>query len=295
MSVRSVLWVLGDRHRLWHLCVGVTREARQDHLTIIAAGVAFYTFLAVLPALAALVFTYGLFFDAGDVADHVALLSKLAPADVRDLLTRELVRLATTDSSALGLGAVGSGLVAVWSATKGARALIQGINIVENEPDGHGMLALYGLSIVFTLVGLIVVSLTLAAIVTLPTVASWLPPAVAGTFTWTRRLIMPVVVVASIAAIYRFGSCGPSRSWLSAGTWIAAVLWLFCSWLFHRWVEDVATLSASFGSVSTVVAFMLWLYVSSLVILLGAELDVVLERMGRDARCGRSDPAHVAP
>jgi membrane protein len=272
------------RRYLGRIAVGVGRQLRADHIGIVAAGAAFYAFLAVLPALAALVLIYGLVFDTTDVVGHVELLSRVAPAEATQLLQGELQRLVDSDLPSLGIGLAGSALVALWSSTKGARALIEGLNIVEGETECRGVAALYGLSIAFTACGLLLVLLVLAVVLALPVVAEWLPGPLALLIPLVRFLILPLTALISIGALYRFGSCAARpRSWLSAGAAVAAALWLLSSWLFQLYVAEIARYSATFGSVSTVVVFMLWLYLSCLAILVGAEVDVVVRADGQAA------------
>ncbi len=274
----------------------VIEEAQRDHSSIVAAGAAFYSFLAILPALAALVLVYGLVFDAADVVDHADLLSRFVPASVVGLVKGELERLASTDTPSLGLGAVGSGLIALWSSTRGTRALIEGLNIAERETECRGTVAMYALSIAFTACGLVLVALVVAFTVALSSLGARLPMWLSLAVPVARTFVLPVMVFLSVTALYRFGSCARrDRDWFSAGAIVATVMWLLASWLFSLYVEDVASYGATFGSVSTVAVFMLWLYVSCRVILIGAEVNVVLRARRDDEARAQAEPAKAAP
>lgn len=273
---------LCQRTTLGQILIALFDEVRADHVGIIAAGAAYYVFLAILPALTALVLFYGLIFDANDVVAHVDLLAGYAPEAVTQLLGRELERLAEASESSLSAGVVGSALVALWSATKGARSLIEGLNIIERAEESRGAIALYALSLAITACGVVLVGLVVTLVIALPALASYLPPRLDGVFTLVRHVVLPAVLLVSIMALYRFGSCAAQhRKWWSTGAIAAATLWMAVSWLLDAYVENVASVSVRFGSASTVVVFMLWLWLSCFVVLVGAELNVVLDLRAR--------------
>jgi membrane protein len=281
----DVIERLMRRRAIGRFVLDVGSEVQKHHVSIVAAGAAFYVFLAILPALATLVLVYGLIYDASDVVAHVELLSRFAPESVTELIAGELNRLASAGSQTLGLGLLGSVLAALWSSTKGVRALIEGLNIVEHTEDGRDLLSRYALSIAFTACGVLLIVLVLSVMITLPLLASRLPAWVSRALPVVRFFVLPVMVLVSISALYRFGSNERHRrEWLTPGAFVAALMWLASSWLFHKYVEDVASFNATFGSVSTVVVLMLWLYISCLAILIGAEIDEVIRSRRRNDR-----------
>jgi membrane protein len=285
---------LGKLQSAWLQLRRLWDELSRDHVDIISAGVSFYAFLALVPTLAALIFVYGLVFDPADVPTQVAMLKGFVPREVTSLLERELARLVSASGGALGVGAVASAMLAIWSSSKSSRALMEALNIIHEYREQRPLVSLYGLSLVFTCSGLIAVVLTLAAMVALPEIAEQMmvPQWVVRQIDLARFLFTPVLVLFAVSVLYRYGPSHPNRQYLPFLSWgalLAAVLWMIGSWLFHVYVDQMTSYGSGFGSIGAVVVSLLWLYLSTYVILLGAELDAVVfdRRRRRDRAQGR--------
>jgi membrane protein len=266
----------------------VVQRATDHGLSTSAAAVAFFTFLAFIPMLAALVLLYGLIFDPSDVADQIERLRRVAPREVIELLSAEAQRLTRSPSTALGLGAIGGLLLAIWSSSKGSRALIDSLDAIHNEKERHGILGLYVLSLIFTVSVLVGLVIAIGLLVTLPLLAPYLPEAAGTALLVLRWALLFFLITMAIGGFYRFAPKNPSPGFFTAGTLIAALLWLIASYLFQLYVERIVSASASFGSVSGVAVFLLWLYLSALVVLVGAEIDRVRVRDRGDPVVRRS-------
>ena len=135
----------------WDITKRVVKQAGADHISLIAAGVAFYGFLSVFPALAAVVSIYGAFTDPGDIQAQLQNLQGVVPAEVHGILSDQLQSVAARNEQTLGWSAAIGLLVALWSANKGTNALLQGLNITYNEPNSRSFLQQNALSLLFTL------------------------------------------------------------------------------------------------------------------------------------------------
>ncbi|MDN6180177.1 MAG: YihY/virulence factor BrkB family protein [Halomonas subglaciescola] len=282
----------------------VLREAEQDRITILAAGVAFYVLLAFFPAIAAVVSIAGLVFDPYEASQQLRELSHLMPPDAAELIARQTQNVAQSAEGRSGMAALISSLIAIFVASKGVRGLIIGLNAVYGESDRRGRLQRSVMVIALTL-GLIVMTLlTLGFIALVPFgVAYMTPSALLRTLLyWLSWPVLLIVMSLVIALLYRFAPYrrAPRWRWLSVGSLLATVLWLLGSGGLSLYVRYVANFSALYGSLGAVVVLMLWFWLSAFVVLLGAEINAQMERQTRrDTTIGRERPmgsrrAHAA-
>ena len=268
-------------HRGWRdIAWRVYQEIGKDRLPIVAGGVTFYTLLALFPALGAFVALYGLIADVHAVETQIAQLSLILPPDVVALLADQMRRLAAAHDSTLSLTFIFSLALAIWSANAGVNALFDGMNIAYGEAEKRNWFKRRGLTLAFTLglvavvtalsILLIAVPLRLSDYGLAPSEVWWIP------FSWIAALAM---IVASFAALYRFG---PSRAqarwaWVWPGAFAAAAGWIAGSVAFSIYVSRFANYADAYGPLGTVIAFMVWIWVSAMAILLGAELNAEIE------------------
>jgi membrane protein len=273
----------------------VKEQIRRDHLSIIAAGVAFYGLLAIFPGLVALVATYGLFADPVQIERHVASLSTILPPEAAQVVMRQLRDLVSTDRTALGLGAIGGLLVALWSASSAVRTLMEALNVAYAEEERRGMIRFYGTALILTLGGVIAVILAIALVVGLPAFLkliglSWRVETVVSLARWP---ILALLAIVAFAVIYRYG---PSRSqprwhWVSWGATIAVALWIVGSALFSLYVARFGNYNETYGAAGAVVILLMWFLLSSYAILIGAEINAQMERQTRkDTTSGPERP-----
>jgi membrane protein len=175
---------------------------REDRITLIAAGVAFYAMLALFPAMIVVVSTYGLVMDPEEIAAQVRTLG-VVPGDVRSILTSQLDALARAPSGRLSLGLAFGLLLALWSASAGMKALVTGVNAAYSEAETRGFVRLRGLAVVLTLGGILVTVLALAVIVALPVAARRLPGPAGLLVSVLRWPLLAAVLIAGLAVLYR--------------------------------------------------------------------------------------------
>lgn len=260
----------------------VHREIVEDRLVLSAAGVAFFAILAIFPGIAALVAVYGLLGDTAVIARQLSALSPLIPADAIQVVVGQLDRLAANnDEHTLGLTFLVSLAISLWSANTGMKAIFGALNIIRGEGETRSFLRLNGLSLLFTLGAMLFVIVTLLAIVALPVALRLvgLEQASEGLISVAR---WPVFFIAVVAAITLVSHYGPSRDgrpwrWLTWGSGTAAILWIVISMLFSRYAASITGFNAAYGSLGAVVGLMIWLWLSTMAILIGAAIDAELE------------------
>ena len=279
-------WVSALRRRGWvDLLLRTKQEAKRDHLSMVAAGVAFYAFLSMFPALAALVSVYGLFADPHEVERQLHALAAVMPDEVLRVLDTQLRRIAGGSSGALGWGALLSLLVALWSANKGTKSLIEAMNIAYDEPEKRGVVGLNALSLVLTFGGVLTLVVALVVIVGIPAALAFvglegLARVAVDVLRWPALIAF---VLGGLAVVYRFAPSreGPEWKWVTPGSLMATALLLAASIAFSIYVANFGSYEATYGSLGAVAILLLWLYAGAYVILLGAELNAESERRTR--------------
>jgi membrane protein len=262
--------------------VRVKTESKKDNITLLGAGVAFFALLALVPALVALVSVYGIFADPADVERQVQDVLGAAPDEVREMVSSQLQSITGNAGGALGLAAIIGLLVALWSASSGIKNLLAGINAAYDEEETRGFIKLRSVSLAFTLGAIVflVGAFLLIAVVPAALADTGLGDAgriVVGVLRW---VVLLAGMLVALALLYRYGPDRdePSWSWLSPGAVLATAMWLVASALFAIYTSRFGSYNETYGSLGAVVVVMLWLYLSALSVLLGAELNCELER-----------------
>ena len=262
------------------LALQLKQQVSDDHLTVVAAGVAFYGLLAAFPALAALVSIYGLVFDAQQIGEQVASLGTVLPPEAAQLIGAQLEQLNQTDRGALGLGFAGSLLLALWSSSAGVRALMKALNIAYDVEEKRGFIAIVLRSLLLALGAIFVVIVAIVAIVVLPALSGVfeLPETLAAAIAWLRWPIIALAFWVGLVLLYRWGPCRDraSWSWLNWGASVAVPLWLIGSASFSWYVGNFGNYNKTYGSMGAVVILLMWLLLSAWSVLIGAEINATL-------------------
>jgi len=266
-----------------------------DNLSVIAAGVAFYAFLAIPSALTALVVLYGLIADPNGVQHQLTSIGGLMPKDALDLVGRQLKAVTSTSNSTLGISLIVAVIIAIWGARSGMSTLINALNIANAEPEKRGFIRFQLAALGMTAGAILFAVISLLLIAILPAAIGFLPFGDFGktVATVVRWPVLLVIVVLGLAAIYRYGPCRsePRWRWVSWGAAVATILWLAGSALFSVYVGEFANYNKSYGSLGAVVALLMWLYLSAFVVLLGAVLNAEMEHQTkRDTTTGSEEP-----
>lgn len=273
----------------------VKTSVGEDDLSMIAGGVAFYAFLALIPALAALVSLYGLISSPDEVTRQMQAVNQVVPPGAQDLLQQQLQRLAGQSGGALGVSMVIGVLLALWSANKGTKALIKALNVAYGEHEDRCFLALNALSLGLTALGVVtgVVALLLIGAVPALLGSLGLGEALQWLVSLARWPLLALLAGAVIAVFYRTGpSRRPARwAWVMPGAAVAVLLWLIGSLGFSLYVAWFGSYGETYGALGAVAVLLLWLLLSSYAVLLGAEVNCEAERQTRhDTTHGREAP-----
>lgn len=267
----------------WDLARATWREAGSDNLGLVASGVAFNIFLAFVPLLLAVVLTYGLLASPAQVANHIAALSTRMPEEAAALIAGQLRNLVAVARSTAGFGLALSLLVSVYGATKATAGLITALNIVFEVEETRTWLQLVGLTLVLTaalVLAFIVASLGLSVVA----FVARLLPDLGGMTTLALQagywLATAAAINLVIAGLYCFAPDRPEKRWrwITPGSAMATIVWVAATFLFSFYVRNFGSYNATYGSLAAVIIFLTWLYLTAYIILLGAELNYVLER-----------------
>lgn len=279
----------------WQILKRTAVQANEDRLLTEAAGVAFFTLLAIFPALAALVSLYGLFADPTTIWQHFSVLEGLVPGGGMEILKDQVERIAAKGPTALGFGLVLGLGTSLWSANQAIKALFDALNVVFEERECRSWLALNAQTLGFTFAGLLFILLAIAAVVALPLALNFVG---IGAFSalllkLTRWPLLLLAMTFFLALVYRYGPCRRHARWrwVTWGGAIASLLWVVVSGGFSLYVARFGTYNATYGSLGAVIGFMTWLWLSSAVVLAGAELDAEMEHQtARDTTTGGEKP-----
>lgn len=269
----------------------VKDQVTKDNISIVAAGAAFYLFLALFPTLVAIISIYGLVTDPAEVEQHMAQLAGFLPEGAQGILSDRLESIAQQSDSALGWGVALSILLSLWSANGGTKSLFQGVNIAYNEENTRGFFKLNGVTLLFTLGGIVLGGIALALVVAFPAIIDklGLPDGVQTVLQLGRWLLLAVIIMLAFAAIYKVAPVrkSPQFRWVTWGAAIATVLWVGGSLLFTWYVQNFGNFDEMYGSIAAVIILMLWFNLTTFVILLGAEINAELEHQtGKDTTIG---------
>ena len=252
----------------------------EDRLTTISGGVTFFVLLALFPGLAGLISLYGLFADSSTIAQHLSSLEGILPDGGMQILRDQLEQLTSQPPQKLGFATVASLAISSWSANGGVKAMFEGLNAMYEEREKRSFIRLNAISLALTFSGLAFVIASLLTITIVPKLLSLLDlPGVSEVVGYARWPVLLVVASLMIAVIYRFG---PSRDrpqwrWISPGNIFAAVTWIAASLLFSWYTAHFGSYNKTYGSLGAAVAFMTWIWISTMVILVGAKINVELE------------------
>jgi membrane protein len=254
-----------------------------NNVGLIAAGVAFYCFTAIMPALASIVLTYGLLAEAETVSRHINELFRILPKEAATLIAEQLVSVVKTSSGEQGLGLVVALGIAFYGVSKATSSMIIALNVAYDEKETRGLIWLTVLSFMLVVGGVALVLTAFATTAALAFLGSLIPEAPSLVLAGIRAvsyLVLAALVVTATACLYRYAPSRPHAKWmwLSPGALVATVVWLAATAGFGFYASRFGDYNATYGSLSAVVVLLTWLWLSSYVFLIGAELNGELER-----------------
>ena len=290
-SSPAAIPIRGWRDIAWR----VYAEINNDRLLAVAAGVVFYGLLALFPAITALVSSYALVADAATIGQHLAFAAALMPAGAFGIVEEQITRIGQSGGGQLSSAFLIGLALAIWSANAGMKAMIDALNVIYGETEKRSFIKLNLLSLAMTLGALALLLVAIGSVVVLPLVFAWL-----GIDSWRgwavallRWPAIMIVITLALAVLYRYG---PSRRqakwrWLSVGAVVATLLWVAGSALFSWYLSNFADYNATYGSLGAGIGLMMWLWLTSIAILVGGEINAEIEHQtARDTTVGRAKP-----
>lgn len=269
--------VKGLKDVLWR----VVYQVSKDRVSLIAAGVTFYLLLALFPAISALVALYGLAADPSTMAEHLRELSGMLPPGAFDLIADRIDSLAGSRNSTLGLTFFVGLSIALWSTHSATLAIFDAMNVAYDETEKRGLLQLNLVGLAFTLCAMVSAAAILGLVALIPILLSyiWLDRFEEQMALVVRWPILFLIVATATTAIYRFG---PSRQpakfrWLTWGAVLVTVSWFMMSLGFSFYLEHFANYDATYGTLGALIGFLVWIWLSVLILIVGGELNAELE------------------
>ena len=258
----------------------VKGEIKSDRLSLVSAAMAYYALFAFVPALSAIVLIYAWISNPSDIEQHMSAISNFLPEEAQTILGDQLKQLSGHAPQALGIGAIGALLIALWSASKGSKAIIEAMNIIYDEKEERGFFKLNFFALGMTLLGTVLGILAIGVLVIVPVVVNFLElplnEIVVQVLSWVLLLM---IFTFFLSFVYRFG---PNRAhakwrWVSTGAIVSSVLWAIVSALFSWYAQEFGNFNKTYGSLGAIIVLMMWFYLSSFVVLLGGEINAELE------------------
>ncbi len=270
----------------WAVARSVRIEVGRDNLSLLAAGVAYYGFLAVFPGLIALVTLYGVVADPGQVAAQIEQLSAVLPPPAIAVLQNQARQIlgdpATGSQVGLGIGFAASVLAVLWSVSTGTLGLIRAVNAAYDADESRSFVRLRAIAFVFTLGAIVYVLFAVALVTAAPSALRWIglegtAPALIAVLRWPA---LALAMIAGTAVIYRYAPSRPPAGWrwVSFGSLVASALWLAGSAVFSWYVSSFARFNQVYGSLGAVIVLLLWIFLTAYTVLLGAEINHEMER-----------------
>jgi membrane protein len=256
-------------------------HTNEDRLLAIAAGVVFFGLLAVFPAITALVSSYGLFADPATISDNLRTLAYMLPDGSFQIVQDQIARVLSNGQTRLGFTFLFGLALALWSANAGVKAVIDALNVVYGEREKRSFIKLNLLSLTFTTCAIAALMLMVGAVVALPLVLDRIGLEYASKviISLARWPLLLAMLLLALGVLYRFGPSRPGArwQWLGVGTVVAALLWIAGSWLLSWYLSNFANYSATYGSLGAAIGLMMWMWMSAIIVLCGAELNSEIE------------------
>lgn len=284
------------RRGWWQIARRVFDAVMEDRVLTVAGGMTFFLLFALVPSVTAFVSIYGLFADRATVTNHISLLAQVIPADALGVVADQVTRISSADSVTMTFASVSSLLIAVYSANGGVKAMIEALNVAYNERETRTFLMLNVISLMMMFAGVALILVMIAVVAVLPAVLSYLSIEAGDDRTRALLIRWPVifiVMMVTLAGLYRYG---PSRAkarwrWISPGAVFASVVLVIFSLGFSIYASNFAHFNETYGSLGALMGLLMWLWLSSTIVLVGAEINSETEKQtNKDSTTGAERP-----
>jgi len=266
-----------------------------DRLLATAGGVVFFGLLSIFPAVTALVSSYGLFADPATISANLQTLATMLPEGSFQIVEDQVGRVVSKGNTTLGATFLLGLLLAIWSANAGVKSIFDALNVAYEEREKRSFIRLNSVSLAFTVGGIAALLLMVGAVVAFPLALNHLGMAPESKLivALARWPLLFLILLAALAILYRFAPSrdAPRWQWLSLGAVTAALLWIAGSALLSWYLSEFANYNATYGSLGAAIGLMMWMWMSAIVVMFGAELNSEIERQTlRDTTTGQPKP-----
>jgi membrane protein len=254
-------------------------ERQREHkLTLVSAGVAFYAFLAFVPALVVIVTVYGLVATPADIQRQVHDFAGALPQEVQGFIQQQIASIGSASGAGVSVTLLIAVVLALWSASGGMAALVSGVNVAREQAEPKSFVKKRGKALALTFGAVLLLVVMMFLIAALPSILADAGLGTAGRVVLNvlRWPLLAIVMVLALGVLYRVAVQEPKPAGfgvVTPGALVATLLWLVLSGLFAVYTANFASYSKTYGSLASIVVVLLWLYLSALAVLLGAEID----------------------
>lgn len=273
----------------------IFRALKKNNVRVISAGVAFFFFMSLFPIMAAIVSIYGLVTDLSQIEAQIAMMTTILPGEAQQILSDFLTNLTLKSNEKLSFSLIFSSVITLFLANRGTVALFEGINIVYNETNKRNIFQKFGLTLIFTIGGIIAIIIGLVLVAGIPAIVDKLPlqASLHDLIVWVRWPLIAVGIIFFLGLIYKIAPqrSSPRFSWVSWGAIISTLLWVGGSILFSLYINNFTNFDNTYGSFAAIIILMLWFFLSSFIIMLGAVINSEMEHQTRkDTTVGEQKP-----
>ena len=270
-------------------------EISNDRLSLISAAMSYYAFLALVPAITSIVLMYAWVSDPGEISNHISKIGRFIPNEFQEILRNQLTTLSAKASSTLGISTIVALLLSLYSSSKAASAIIEATNIIHDEKEKRGFIKRNLVAIGLTFLGIVLSVVAVLVVIALPALMGNFEfgdtiEKIVGASSW---VVLLGLFSLFLSVVYRFAPSRhkPKWRWVSWGAVIASVLWAIASLAFSWYASEFGEFNKTYGSLGAFIVLLMWLYISSFVILLGAEINAELEHQTtKDTTTGSPKP-----
>ena len=253
---------------------------REHNLTLVSAGVAFYAFLAFVPALIVIVTVYGLVAKPADIRREVHQFGKALPDEVQKFIQQQITSIGSASRAGVSITLLIAVALALWSASGGMAALVTGVNVARDQTEPKSFVKKRGKALALTFGAVVLLVVMMFLIAAVPAILTHAGLGTAGrvVFNILRWPLLAIVIVIGLGVLYRVAVGRPKQArfgLVTPGALVATLLWLIASGLFAVYTASFASYSKTYGSLASIVVVLLWLYLSAIAVLIGAEIDGV--------------------
>ncbi len=245
---------------------------------LVSAGVAFYAFLAFIPALIVIVTVYGLVANPADIQRQVRGFAKALPDEVQKFIQQQITSIGSANRAGVSVTLVIAVAIALWSASGGMAALVTGVNVARGQTEPKSFVKKRGKALALTFGAVVLVVVMMFLIAAVPSILAHAGLGTAGrvVFDILRWPVLAIAMVLGLGVLYHVAVGQPKQARfgvVTPGALVAMLLWLIASGLFAVYTASFASYSKTYGSLASIVVVLLWLYLSAITVLIGAEID----------------------